>query len=196
MPLTLGNTETISGDVTTLQWIKPGYEGDIERALGYHPGKLAQGYYILLLTRKPQPAEFEFSGTTLRSGGRAGLPAASDALDALRPKVHAEMQVKYGAAGYTDLQTNVLKTITIKGDQRICKVLPDLRHNPGMAPNDQYPMGGGGLQWTLKKPGIPFLVAVRVNANGTADMPMGVSVDLAKGGYEARAKLRQYMTRA
>ena len=195
MPLTVGHIETISGDVTTLQWIKPGYEAETERALGYHSGKLAQGYYVLLLTRKPQPAEFEFSGTTLRSGGRLGVPAPTNALDALRPRVHTEMQSSYGAAGYSDMQTNALKTIALKGDQRVCKVLPDLRHNPGMAPNDQYPMGGGGLQWTLKKPGLPFLVAVRVNPNGTADTP-GFSVDLVKGGYDARAKLRAYMMTA
>lgn len=195
MPLTLGNHEVVFGDITTLQWVKPGYEADTERALGYHAGKLAQGYYILLLTRKPQSNEFQFSGTTLRSGGKLGLPAATDALDALRPRVHTEMQTKYGAAGYSDLQINALNTITLKGDQRICKVLPDLRHNAGMAPNDQYPMGGGGLQWTLTRPGLPFLVAVRVNPNGTADT-RGFSVDLAKGGYEARAKLRQYMMTA
>lgn len=195
MPLTVGHIETIPGDVTTLQWIKPGYEAETERALGYHSGKLAQGYYVLLLTRKPQPAEFEFSGTTLRSGGKLGLPAATNAIDALRPRIHTEMQSSYGAVGYTAMQTNALKTIALKGDQRVCKVLPDLRHNPGMAPNDQYPMGGGGLQWTLKKPGLPFLVAVRVNSNGTADTP-GFSVDLVKGGYDARAKLRAYMMTA
>lgn len=195
MALALGETRLFSGDVTTLQWIKPGYEAQIETALGYHHNRLINGYFIVLLTRKPLVSEFKFSGTTLRSGGKEGLPAATVALDNKRPSVHDKMQANYGAAQYVQMQTAAIKTVAVQGDSRVCKVLPDVAHDPNMAPQDQYPMGGGGLQWTLLKPGLPFLVAVRVNADGTADTK-DFSVDLRTGGYDARAKLRSYMMNA
>lgn len=43
MSIVLGQPATLSGDVTTLQWIKPGYEGTTEASLGYRRGRLAQG---------------------------------------------------------------------------------------------------------------------------------------------------------
>ena len=83
LPLILGQTELLYGDVTTLRWIKPGYEAETAAAPGYHVNKLAQGYCVVLLRQMPKPADFEFAGTTLRSGGRAGRSE--------RHRVHAEV---------------------------------------------------------------------------------------------------------
>jgi hypothetical protein len=195
MSISLGQHVTLSGNVTTLQWIKPGYEAETEAALGFHRGRLSQGYWILLLKQLPRPDQFRFDGTTLNSGGRLGLPAATSASDVQRPKVHDQVLGQRGAAGYADLQTRTLRDIRVQGEQRIAKVLPGTRHDALMAPSAQYPAGGGGLQWSILPPGLPFLAAAEVRADGTVAIP-GRVLDLASGEYAARATLRQYLTMA
>ena len=195
MSIFLGQHVTLSGNVSTLQWIKPGYDAETEAALGFHRGRLAQGYWILLLKQLPRPDQFRFDGTTLNSGGRLGLPAATSAADLQRPKVHDQVMDQRGAAGYADLQSRTLRDIRVQGEQRIAKVLPGTRHNALMAPAAQYPAGGGGLQWSILPPGLPFLAAAEVRADGTVAIP-GRVLDLSSGDYAARATLRQYLTMA
>lgn len=195
MSIILGQHVTLSGNVTTLQWIKPGHEAETEAALGFHRGRLAQGYWILVLKQLPRPDQFRFDGTTLNSGGRLGLPAATSAADLQRPKVHDQIMGQRGAAGYADLQTRTLRDIRIQGEQRIVKVLPATRHDALMAPGHQYPAGWGGLQWSILPPGLPFLAAAEVRADGTVAIP-GRVLDLATGDYAARALLRHALMQA
>ena len=195
MAFKLGTTTgPISGNITTLQWIKPGFEEETAKGLGYHPTRLSQGYWVLLLTRLPQPHEFEFDGLTLRSGGKLGLPGKTQAEDDARRRVHDDIIRSRGKTGYTNLQQTTLKNISVKGAARLVKVIPDLPHDDKMPPNQQYPMGGGGLQWKLLKPGLPFLAAARVEGDGTAHIP-GKTLD-AKGSYDDRATLRRYLQNA
>ena len=56
MSIILGQHVTPSGNVTTLQGIKPGHEADTEAAVGFHRGRLAQGDWILVLKQPPRPA--------------------------------------------------------------------------------------------------------------------------------------------
>jgi hypothetical protein len=195
MPIILGHPVILSGNVTTLQWIKPGSEAETEAALGFQRGRLAQGYWILLLKQLPRPEQFLFDGTTLNSGGRLGLPAATPAADSLRPKVHDQILGQRGTAGYADLQARVLRDVRVTGEHRIAKVLPATRHNAAMAPDVQYPAGGGGLQWSISPPGLPFLAAAEVRDDGSVAIP-GKVIDLRTGGYAARAALRQYLMQA
>lgn len=192
MAIVLGQPITLTGNVTTLQWIKPGFEAETEAALGYHRGRLGKGYWIMLLKQLPRPGQFAFDGTTLNSGGRLGLPAATEAADRLRPKVHDQILAQRGAAGYADLQSRVLTDTKILGEHRIAKVLPGNGHDAAMAPAAQYPAGGGGLQWVITAPGLTFLAAAEVRADGTVAIP-GKVLDLKSGGYAARAALRQHL---
>jgi hypothetical protein len=196
----LGKTEELTGNVTTLQWIKPGFESDTEDNLGFHRGRLSRGYKIALLLRlpdlnNPKDTRFEFDGTTLRSGGRLGLPQTDNTADKARPRVHNQILAERGSQGYRALQEAALKGASLRGYQRIVRVLPSILHREDMAPAEQYPMGGGGLQWNILGPGLPFLIAVEVGSDGIARTPR-FSVDLARGGYEARATLRRYMVTA
>lgn len=192
MAIVLGQPVTMTGNVTTLQWIKPGFDAETEASLGYHRGRLQHGYWIMLLKQVPKPGQFAFAGTTLNSGGRLGLPAATEAADLLRPKVHDHLMAQRGAAGYADLQGRVVSEARIQGEHRIAKVLPGNRHDAAMAPSAQYPTGGGGLQWVITAPGLPFLAAAEVRADGTVAIP-GRVLDLKAGGYAARAALRQHL---
>jgi hypothetical protein len=78
-------TGPVPGTITTLQWIKPGVERRTEDALGFNANRLAAGYWILFLKTLPDEKAFEFDGTTMRSGGREGLPAKSWGIDQSRP---------------------------------------------------------------------------------------------------------------
>lgn len=198
--LVLGDRKKkFTGDVTTLQWIGARPPRAIERNLGYGPGRLDAGYWVLLLIEKLDEEDFEFSGTTMRSGGRYGLPAATEALDKTRPRVHDRILAERGQAGYRMLQKQVLRNAAITGPNRIAKVLPDTRHNRSLTPAEQYPMGGGGLQWTLVRE-KPFFVAMHVAADGTAktpDLTVSLSPDLPFSElYENRAKINRYLQTA
>lgn len=195
---TLGALEGYSGNVTTLIWIGPRSAADIEERLGYGAGRLAKGYWIILLKQRLTSGDFEFDGTTLNSGGRLGLPGATRAADDARRRIHANMLTEYGAAGYTKLQENALRSVEYSGTNRIAKVLPVTRHDATMSPALQYPMGGGGLQWWLKNK-VDFLVACFVNDRFVAETP-SFRVDLMEPHgsrrYENRARLMNYLATA
>lgn len=192
--ISVGAKPKLSGDITTLNVIWPGSEPQIEAQLGFHAGRLANGYAIALVCEPLNPADFRFSGTTLRSGGRMGLPAATAAQDKLRPTVNDAILSERGAEGYQDLQEAALRNMQVRGSRRLCKILPTIRHDADMPPNVQYPMGGGGLQWTLTRE-VECLVAARISPDGTAETP-DFTVNLATGGYDARRRLRVYLETA
>src|SRR4051812_15492654 len=101
---TVGTLLPLSGDVTTLNWIAPSKPTTVEAKLGFGHGRLAKGYWIAVLKERLDPGDFEFAGTTMRSGGRFGLPMPTYAADILRPKVHDQIMATRGAQGYDNLQ--------------------------------------------------------------------------------------------
>lgn len=196
MALVVGTTPQLSGNVTTLVWIAARAPRAVEQSLGYGSGRLAQGYWIALLKERLAPADFEFDGLTLRSGGRAGLPAASNAADAQRQRVHEQVLQERGEAGYQQLQRSALASVQLSGDHRIAKVIPVTPHNPALSPDVQYPPGAGGLQWKILPPGKRFLIALEVSPSGMATAP-GFSVNIGPGApYENRARVMQYLRAA
>jgi hypothetical protein len=195
----VGQFEDFQGDVTTLNWLGPRPPASLAQNLGFNPARLAAGYWMVLLYSPLNVGDFEFSGTTLRSGGRLGLPAATGAADKLRPRVHDQIMAERGADGYKKLQAQVLSSVTITGPNRIAKVIPETRHDASAAPNIQYPMGGGGLQWTLIKK-KRFLIALHVGPDGMATTPR-FAVSLAETQpfqqlYDNRFKIAQYLASA
>ncbi|MBN9673465.1 hypothetical protein [Roseibium aggregatum] len=168
MSFVLGQmTQPFGGNISQLRAIILADYRATEANLGFHAGRLSNGFKLLLLKSPPRPDDFEFQGTTLRSGGRFGLPAATYAEDAKREAVHDSIMSERGAAGYRALQEHVLGVSSFTGPDRFVKVMPDTRHDGAMSPADQYPMGGGFLQWDLKKPGLPFLYAANFRPDGT-----------------------------
>ena len=196
--LKVGTVERLSGDVTTLNWIGPRPAAEIERNLGYHAGRLSAGYWVLLLIEPLVPDDFEFGGTTLRSGGRLGLPANTSDEDKARQRVHDQIVEERGLKGYEALQLSALRSVKIIGPARIAKVLPDTRNDSSMPSSIQYPMGGGGLQWTIKKsrPRM-FLAAMHVDRNGMVETAK-FQTSLAQGPnvYETRVRILKYLESA
>lgn len=200
MNIVLGQmTSPISGDITQLNAIILADARRTEANLGFHLGRLSGGYKILVLNRRPQASDFEFSGTTLRSGGREGLPADTDEKDKDRMRIHDGIMGARGADGYAAMQQAALQNIQVKGPQRLVKIMPDIRHNTDMSPSQQYPMGGGFLQWTLKKPGLSFFCAAQVAKDGLVSVP-GQTFQLNSGNfandYPQRAEFQKYLQQA
>ena len=194
-PLVLGSLVTMRGDITTNAWVGARSARALEQGLGFGSGRLSAGWWILVLKQKLASPDFKFSGTTLRSGGRYGLPAANSHDDKLRPRIDAEMLREYGADGVEQLKKKFLARAAYEGPDRIVKIVPVTSHSNTMAPSEQYPMGGGGGQWTLIRE-CAFLVAVQVDANGIARTP-SFSVFLGESAaYDERAKLERYIRQA
>ena len=68
-----------------------------------------------------------------------------------------------------------------------------------MTPADQYPMGGGFLQWDLKKPGLPFLFAAEFMSDGsvrTRDRTFQINSGRFVADYPERQALMKYLQQA
>lgn len=189
-----GDFMMLRGDVSTLQRIGARSGAALEAELGFHGGRLAKGYLLLVLRQRLTPADFEFAGITLRSGGRLGNPASTPAADQLRERVSDQMRREYGAVGYDKMKEKALGNITDSGPQRIIKILPTIRHDAALGPDVQYPPGGGGLQWTLVKE-CRFQVALEVTETGQAKA-QGLSWPIGAGStYDDRHQINAYLER-
>lgn len=197
MSLMLGAmTPAISGNITQLKAIILADFRRTETNIGYHAGRLTQGYKLLLLKRLPEPKDFELHGNTMRSGGKFGLPGSTDAEDAGRGSVHDSILGQRGQDGYRDFQELALDFTAVSGSDRLVKILPTTRHDSAMSPSDQYPMGGGFLQWDLKKPGLPFLFAAEFMSNGnvrTKDHTFQINSGNFLKDYPEREKLQKFL---
>lgn len=193
--MTLGAMVTRRGDITKNRFVGARCARDVERSLGFGAGRLAQGWAVLVLKDRLTPADFKFSGTTLRSGGRLGLPADTAADDAARPHVADVMRAEYGATHVERMQQLALASVTEKGPDRIVKVVPVQDHDSDAAPSAQYPMGGGGLQWTLTAPKT-FLVAMTVSDAEIATIPDFSAFIGPSAPYDARARIARWLDQA
>ncbi|PVB59319.1 hypothetical protein [Labrenzia sp. 011] len=183
-------TPAISGNISRLRAIILANYRATEKNIGYHAGRLSLGYKLLVLKTPPKPEDFEFHGTTSRSGGRYGLPAQTAAEDRRRVSVHEDILQERGEKGYREFQKHVLSISTFTGPDRLVKILPETRHDDDMSPDRQYPPGGGFLQWNLKKPGLPFLFAAHFLADGTVKTK-GATYRLNSGSIDTDLRQRE-----
>lgn len=198
LTFTPGAIVHLAGSVTTLRAVCWFSRETLENNLGYHRGRLAKGWSILLLKQPLTANDFEFGGTLLRSDGRLGLPVADAVADKARPRVHDVMMHEYGRQGYRNLQETRIRSFPSTGDQRIAKLIPGIEHSAAMPPSEQYPMGASGEgYWILdRKKQYPFLVAMTVNEHMLARVP-GFSTHLGRDmNYDDRAKLARYLQNA
>jgi hypothetical protein len=107
----------------------------LENLLGYRPGRLSEGWYLLFLLDQISANDFELHGYTHFSGGRA-KGSALTAKEALRTQGVDVERIKRRQA------TERFKT---HGPDRIAKVVPVIEHS-GI---ETYPPGHGIPQWRL-----------------------------------------------
>lgn len=196
----LGLTKMLCGNVTTLKWIGPRAPPEVERSVGYRPGRLKMGYFIALLRKPLNVDDFDLAGITLRSGGRLGLPEATRRLDEKRPTVKSSILERDGEAAYNALKQTAMAYMTIRGGDRIAKVLPLERLGDNFNPAHEFPMGGGGAQWNIiRGRDKPFFVAAFVNDRAEATfgnhVNLCISYDHGKflDVYENKMLLAHYL---
>ena len=199
MALSIGQIIQSAGCVTRLQDIIGREPNELEQLIGYHRGRLAQGYYIAVLKERLQPGEFNFAGYTHLSGGKYGLPDPQkrQAVNDARINVHDNLRNNIGQSGIDAQQRQITAAIPLTGVERLAKCMPKIMHSDAMEKDPslplQYPRGDGIKQYilTVKK---NFLIAAEVDPGGAIrGMNNFASRIAANVAYEQRMAVRRYL---
>ncbi|MCX7889744.1 MAG: hypothetical protein N2422_08470 [Rhodobacteraceae bacterium] len=139
-----GATLRRAGFFTRAGFLRGVVPAEVERRLGYRAGRLAQGWWLLVLTEMPGPADFELRGYSQMSGGVAQghLPQPPDPRTA---------EARLGAEGFDlgRIKAGLIRdTFRLAGPDRLAKVVPVA----GETGEADYPPGSGIPQWTLTRP--------------------------------------------
>lgn len=152
--LTVGMPVHRKGFVTRASILRGKPADRLEQELGYQPGRLADGWHLLFLLRKPTADEFEYRGYTQMSGGVAmgHLATPPD------PR-NAEQRLRDDGVDVAALKARTIATVfTLQGPDRLAKLVP-------VRPGHEYPPGLGQPQWEMTVP-LPFTVAAFVSKGG------------------------------
>lgn len=157
-----------SGCLTRLIDIVNRTPTELEDLVGFHRGRLANGFCLLLLKQPLAPGDFEFFGYTYMSGGRVGLPHNDSAIDRARPKVDDMVRAAiHGPSPKVapDSYERFAASVRLGGPERYVKIIPTTGHDPAMGSADQYPASMKGItQLNLKRAcAKTFLVAAEVH---------------------------------
>jgi hypothetical protein len=158
------------GFVGRLSYIRGQSSAEIERRIGYRAGRLSGGWALLVLLRKPEPAEFELAGYSQLSDGMFGgqLPSGAPvrvSVDADARSRDSAADARYGT-GYSILKRNARQAMEIGGPDCVVKVIPQMPHIGSMPRDEQYPAGSGVPQWRLCAK-LPFICATLVPAGSS-----------------------------
>jgi hypothetical protein len=136
----------MTGFFTKAVFLRRQSTAELERRLGYAPGRLAQGWWLLFLERMPTPDDFEYMGYSYMSGGVTQ--------GHLRPGATAEQELKSAKFDVFGMKRRtILQIFRLSGSDRLAKVIPIAAESGPMA----YPPGSGVPQWKLVQP-LPFRV--------------------------------------
>lgn len=162
-PKSVGERQDLDGFFTKALYLRGVPGAEIERRLGYRAGRLRDGFWLMFLTRKPTPAEFEFRAYSQMSGGieQGHLPANAG-------NDTAEQRLLKGGYDVGLLKDRIIReTFQLAGPDRLAKVRPIAReHGEDGVPD--YPPGTGVPQWTLTR-ALPWVAAAFVGPGGKYD---------------------------
>ena len=140
--LSENGTVCLAGFVTVAMPLRSQSTAELESRLGYAPGRLNGGWWLLFLTQMPAPGDFEYRGYSHMSGGipqgHLRLPGGKTTEQMLRARGFNMRNLK--------AQT-IANTFKLNGHHRLAKLLPVT--DPS-GPNP-YPPGTGIPQWELVK---------------------------------------------
>jgi hypothetical protein len=148
--LTVGGRVTRQGFITRALVLRGKTADRLEAELGYGPGRLADGWWLLFLLQKPSAEQFEYAGYTHMSDGRfeGHLAAPAD------PRT-AEQHLRDDGMDLAGLKRRTIEnTFRVIGPERLAKVVP-------VREGSEYPAGLGQPQWRLVMP-MEFAVAAFV----------------------------------
>ena len=163
MNLALGSKEDQKGCLTRLIDVVNKEPSYLEDLVGFHRGRLSQGYhFLLLLKQRFEPEEFEFFGYTYMSGGKIGIPSRNPVLSELRPSAHDMVVLALGKQGAQKELERLCRDIQFTGEHRYVKIVPVIPHNPRMNNAYQYPASKHGIPQFNLLVNKRFLVAAKV----------------------------------
>lgn len=140
----------VQGYVTQYKFIAGRSLREIEKLLGFHAGRLAQGATFAALDRLPSFGDFTTAGYSQVAAHRHRTP---EGLDMDRIKRMA------------------MSAWATTGPDRLLKVVPMMGHSTAMDDDLQYPPGQGVAQWKLTAPVPATVVAVLNHANDVFRLP-------------------------
>lgn len=123
----VGATLLVSGNFTMLGYLE-GLDGPtLERTLGFHPGRLAQGFAVVTLAEGELmlPQQIELKASTRWSAGAVAAPGSTSS---------REIEALLDARGrdVVELKAKVCAFFARRGRNTPAKVLPAMRHEAGM----------------------------------------------------------------
>ncbi len=130
---------TITGDFTLLKYVATLSRGELERTVGFDKGRLHSGFTIVALAGDEviSPEDFELKGSTRWSGGIIKSPSP----EAQGQDINAILDAR--GQDVATLKQRVAEFFARRGGNTPAKVLPNLRHTPGLEYPDAEALGPG-----------------------------------------------------
>jgi hypothetical protein len=199
MVMALGTSVAAKGCLTRLIDMVNRHPSELEDLVGFHRGRLTQGFHVLLLRQHLLPDDFEFFGYTYMSGGRIGLPSNIPAVENARPKVQDALLKEIGSKDLKERKASFASSIRLQGRDRFVKIIPYIEHSKSMNAADQYPASKLGItQLNLLVPKF-FLAAADVKGSNWS-LSNGTSYDVGGGprhdlpyGEDPRKKVMTFL---
>jgi hypothetical protein len=127
--MAVGDFISVTGCITKEKFIAGRTAAEIERILGFHPGRLAGGLTVVALLELPATSQFDLAAYSNIATHRFQMPSGLDI-----EKLKAAAWASWATTGF----------------ERLVKVLPATRHDNNLDPDFQYPPGLGAPQWVAK----------------------------------------------
>ena len=136
--MAIGAKIQVTGYITQDKFLLGRKLSEIERLLGFQPGRLSQGATFIKLTELPKAGQFNLAGYSMTAEHRHATPRGLDVVK---------------------LKSLAFAQWTLSGRDRLIKVVPAIAHDRLMDPDEQYPPGEGVPQWKLLDPMSGVIVA-------------------------------------
>jgi len=138
----VGSESEFSGNFTLAKYIRGQSGAELERRIGYGPGRLAAGYWLLFALERPTADNFQFGGYTYFSGARIGHPSLGDS----RPSVETGLETGLGGnPSLVAVKKKHVEQVQLFGPDRLAKIIP-------VAAGQEYPVGSGIYQCNVPHP--------------------------------------------
>src|SRR3954453_7526097 len=109
---------------------------DLEKRLGYKPGRFLKGIWVGVCLNLPEQSLLDLKGYSQVAGHK---------------------QMKLDGLEVDQLKKIALSTMRTSGPDRIVKVFPEISHDTNLTDDEQYPPGLGIPQWNVNTP-LPFRI--------------------------------------
>jgi len=136
----IGEKTETRGYITKLKFIAGRDLQQLEKILGFHPGRFRDGVWIMKLDRLPTISEFDAKGYSMIAEHRFVNP---------------------GNLNMPRVKQNAIESWALSGPNSLVKIRPVIGHDAALEPDFQYPPGLGAPQWKLIAP-VPVTVIAHV----------------------------------